>query len=65
MALIIGLFFPLGFPQMALNTMSLNQGFCDQGASPIFIVDELKKFAANNPFQVGVLVTYWDLCIIG
>ena len=30
----------------------------------IFIVDELKNFAANNPSQVGVLVTYWDLWII-
>ena len=26
----------------------------------IFIVDEVKNFAANNHPQVGVLVTYWD-----
>ena len=31
----------------------------------IFTVDELKNFAANNLPQVGVLVTYWDPCIIG
>ena len=31
----------------------------------IFIVDELKKFAANNLFKLLALVTYWDLCIIG
>ena len=31
----------------------------------IFTVDELKNFAANNLPKVGVLVTYWDLCIIG
>ena len=24
-------------------------------------VDEVKNFAANNIFQVGRLVTYWDL----
>ena len=28
----------------------------------IFIVDEVKNFAANNLFQVGELVTYWDPC---
>ena len=28
----------------------------------IFIVDEVKNFAANNLLQVGVLVTYLDLC---
>ena len=26
-------------------------------------IDELKNFVANNPSQVGVLVTYWDSCI--
>ena len=26
----------------------------------IFIVDEVKNFAANNLLRVGVLVTYWD-----
>ena len=31
----------------------------------IFTVDELKNFATNNLPQVGVLVTYWDPCIIG
>ena len=31
----------------------------------IFIVDEVKNFAANNLLQVSVLVTYWELCIIG
>ena len=31
----------------------------------IFIVDEVKNFAANNLLQVGELVTYWDSCIIG
>ena len=30
----------------------------------IFIVDELKNFTANNSSQVGMLVTYWDPCII-
>ena len=30
----------------------------------IFIVDEVKNFATNNLLQVGVLVTYWELCII-
>ena len=30
-----------------------------------FIIDELKNFAVNNLLQVGVLVMYWDLCIIG
>ena len=30
----------------------------------IFIVNEVKNFAANNLPQVGVLVTYWDSCII-
>ena len=29
----------------------------------IFIINELKNFAANNLLQVGVLVTYWDSCI--
>ena len=33
-------------------------------SSLIFTVDELKNFAANNLPQVGVLVTYWDSCII-
>ena len=28
----------------------------------IFIVDEVKNFAANNLLQVGELVTYWDPC---
>ena len=28
----------------------------------IFIIDEVKKFAANNLLQVGELVTYWDSC---
>ena len=32
---------------------------------PNLHVDELKNFVANNPSQVGVLVTYWDPCIIG
>ena len=31
----------------------------------IFIIDEVKNFAANNLLQVGELVTYWELCIIG
>ena len=31
----------------------------------IFIVNELKNFAANNLPQVSVLVTYWESCIIG
>ena len=31
----------------------------------IFIVDEVKNFAANNLFQIGVLVTYWEPCIFG
>ena len=31
----------------------------------VFTIDELKSFAANNLPQVGVLVMYWDLCIIG
>ena len=31
----------------------------------IFVVDEVKNFAANNLFQVGVLVTYREPCIIG
>ena len=31
----------------------------------IFIVDEVKNFAANNLLQVGELVTYWEPCIIG
>ena len=30
----------------------------------IFIVNEVKNFAANNLLQVGVLVTYWESCII-
>ena len=30
----------------------------------IFIVNEVKNFATNNLFQVGVLVTYWKSCII-
>ena len=30
----------------------------------IFIVDELKNFATDNPSQVGVLVMYLDLFII-
>ena len=30
----------------------------------IFTIDELKNFAANNLPQVGVLVTYWNPCII-
>ena len=28
----------------------------------IFIVDEVKNFAANDLLQVGELVTYWDPC---
>ena len=32
---------------------------------PIFIVDELKNFIANNLFKLVELVTYWDSCIIG
>ena len=28
----------------------------------IFIVDEVKNFAAKNLLQVGVLVTNWELC---
>ena len=28
----------------------------------IFIVDEVKNFAANNLLQVGELVMYWDPC---
>ena len=31
----------------------------------IFIVDEVKKFVANNLLQVVELVMYWDPCIIG
>ena len=31
----------------------------------IFIIDEVKNFTANNLLQVGVLVTYWELSIIG
>ena len=31
----------------------------------IFIVDEVKNFATNNLLQVGELVTYWEMCIIG
>ena len=31
----------------------------------IFIIDEVKNFAANNLVQVCVLVTYWEPCIIG
>ena len=31
----------------------------------IFIVDEVKNFAANNLLQLGELVTYWELRIIG
>ena len=31
----------------------------------IFIVNEVKNFAANNLPQFGVLVTYWEPCIIG
>ena len=31
----------------------------------IFIVDELKNFAANNLFKLLELVMYWDPCIIG
>ena len=31
----------------------------------IFIIDEVKNFVANNLLQVGVLVTYWEPCIIG
>ena len=31
----------------------------------IFIIDEMKNFATNNFLQVGVLVTYWEPCIIG
>ena len=31
----------------------------------IFIVDEVENFAAKNLLQVGVLVTYWEPCIIG
>ena len=31
----------------------------------IFIVDEVENFAANNFLQVGVLVMYWEPCIIG
>ena len=31
----------------------------------IFIVDELKNFAANIFFKLVELVTYWDSCIIG
>ena len=30
----------------------------------VFIVDEIKNFAANNLLQVGVLVMYWEPCII-
>ena len=30
----------------------------------IFIVDEVKNFAANNLLQVAVLITYWEPCII-
>ena len=30
----------------------------------IFIIDELKNFAANNFPQVGKLIMYWNLCII-
>ena len=37
------------------------QGFVTNCFS-IFIVDEVKNFAANNHPQVGVLVTYWDPC---
>ena len=33
------------------------------GVFLIFIVNEVKNFAANNLLQVGVLVTYWELCI--
>ena len=29
----------------------------------IFIVDELKNFAANIVFKLVELVTYWDSCI--
>ena len=31
----------------------------------IFIVDEVMNFATNNLLQVGVLVMYWEPCIIG
>ena len=31
---------------------------------PIFIVDEVKNFAANIFFKLVELVTYWDPCII-
>ena len=31
----------------------------------IFINDELKNFATHNLLKVGVLVMYWDSCIIG
>ena len=31
----------------------------------IFIIDEVKNFAANNIFKLLELVTYWETCIIG
>ena len=31
----------------------------------IFIIDEVKNFAANNIFKLSQLVSYWDSCIIG
>ena len=31
----------------------------------IFIIDEVKNFAANNIFKLLELVTYWELCTIG
>ena len=40
------------------------QGFVTKCFS-IFIVDEVKNFAANNIFKLLELVTQWEPCIIG
>ena len=58
--------------EIALVHLSLCRSYCVfmprvlwRRSFLIFIVNELKNLAVNNPSQVGVLVTYWDLCIIG
>ena len=52
------------FSLKEVTTSFAPQGFVTK-CFLIFIVNEVKNFAANNLLQVGVLVTYQEPCIIG
>ena len=51
------------FSLKEVTTSFAPQGFVTK-CFLIFIVNEVKNFAANNLLQVGVLVTYQEQCII-